>query len=62
LDSLSISIKNLSSKIEGGEGALGQLVNDTTLYEQIKKTAQNVDSLILDIKKHPKKYMKFSIF
>jgi phospholipid/cholesterol/gamma-HCH transport system substrate-binding protein len=62
LDSLSISLKNLSSKIEGGEGALGQLVNDTTLYEQIKKIAQNVDSLILDIKKHPKKYIKFSIF
>jgi phospholipid/cholesterol/gamma-HCH transport system substrate-binding protein len=62
LDSLSLSLKNLTSKIEGGEGALGQLVNDTTLYEQIKKTAQNVDSLILDIKKHPKRYLKFSVF
>ena len=62
LDSLSLSLKNLTTKIEGGEGALGQLLNDTTLYEQIKKTTQNVDSLILDIKKHPKKYLKFSIF
>ncbi|MCK4404544.1 MAG: MCE family protein [candidate division Zixibacteria bacterium] len=62
LDSLSISLKNLSSKIESGEGTLGQLINDTTLYEQIKKTAQNVDSLIQDIKKHPKKYLKISIF
>jgi len=62
LDSLSISLKNLSSKIESGEGTLGQLLNDTTLYEQIKKTAQDVDSLILDIKKHPKKYLKISIF
>jgi phospholipid/cholesterol/gamma-HCH transport system substrate-binding protein len=62
LDSLSLSLKHLTSKIEGGEGALGQLVNDTTLYEQIKKTAQNVDSLILDIKKHPKRYLKFSVF
>ena len=62
LDSVSISLKNLSSKIESGEGTLGQLINDTTLYEQIKKTAQDVDSLILDIKKHPKKYLKISIF
>ena len=62
LDSLSISLKNLSTKIESGEGTLGQLVNDTTLYEQIKKTTQDVDSLILDIKRHPKKYLKFSIF
>jgi phospholipid/cholesterol/gamma-HCH transport system substrate-binding protein len=62
LDSLSISLRRLSSKIESGEGTLGQLMNDTTLYEEIKKTTQNVDSLILDIKRHPKKYLKFSIF
>jgi phospholipid/cholesterol/gamma-HCH transport system substrate-binding protein len=62
LDSVSVSLKKLSSKIEGGEGTLGQLLSDTTLYEQIKKTTQDVDSLILDIKKHPKKYLKISIF
>jgi phospholipid/cholesterol/gamma-HCH transport system substrate-binding protein len=62
LDTISISLKKLSSKIERGEGTLGQLVNDTTLYEQIKKTTQHVDSLILDIKKNPKKYLKISLF
>lgn len=62
LDSVSLSLKNLTSKIESGEGTLGQLFNDTTLYEQIKRTTQNVDSLILDIKRHPKKYLKISIF
>jgi len=62
LDTLSLSLKALSSKIESGEGTLGQLVNDTTLYQEIKKTASNVDSLILDIKKNPKKYLKFSVF
>lgn len=62
LDSLSISLKKLSFKIESGEGTLGQLMNDTTLYDQIKKTAQNVDSLILDMKRYPKRYLKFSIF
>lgn len=62
LDSLSLSLKKLSSRIESGEGTLGQLMNDTTLYQEIKKTTQNVDSLILDIKRNPKKYLKFSIF
>ncbi|UCB53175.1 MAG: MCE family protein [Candidatus Zixiibacteriota bacterium] len=62
LDSLSVSLNKLSSRIESGEGTLGQLMNDTTLYQEIKKTTQNVDSLILDIKRHPKKYLKFSIF
>jgi len=62
LDSVSLSLKKLSSKIESGEGILGQLVNDTTLFEQIKKTTQHVDSLILDIRKNPKKYLKVSLF
>jgi phospholipid/cholesterol/gamma-HCH transport system substrate-binding protein len=62
LDTLSISLKKLASKIESGEGTLGQIVNDTTLYDQIKKTTQHVDSLILDIQKNPKKYLKVSLF
>ncbi len=62
LDTISISLKKLSSKIESGEGTLGQLVTDTTLYEQIKKTTQHVDELILDIKKNPKKYLKVTVF
>jgi phospholipid/cholesterol/gamma-HCH transport system substrate-binding protein len=62
LDTLSVSLKRLSLKMESGEGTLGQLLNDTTLYDQIKKTTQNVDSLISDMKRHPKKYLKFSIF
>ncbi len=62
LDTLSIFLKNITTKIENGQGSLGQFFNDTTLYEQIKKTTQNVDSLIVDIKKNPKKYLKISIF
>jgi len=62
LDTLSIFLKSITSKIENGQGSLGQLLNDTTLYEQIKKTSQNVDSLIVDIKKNPKKYLKISVF
>jgi phospholipid/cholesterol/gamma-HCH transport system substrate-binding protein len=62
LDSLSLYLKSITSRIESGDGSLGQLLNDTTLYEQMKKTTLNVDSLILDIKKHPRKYLKISIF
>jgi phospholipid/cholesterol/gamma-HCH transport system substrate-binding protein len=62
LDSLSTSLKNVTFKLESGEGTLGQLLNDTTLYQQIKNTTQNVDSLISDIRKHPRKYLKFSVF
>lgn len=62
LDSISISLKSLTQKIDSGEGSLGQLVNDKELYDQIKKTSQTLDELIQDIKKNPKKYFKLEIF
>jgi phospholipid/cholesterol/gamma-HCH transport system substrate-binding protein len=62
LEELSSSLKNLTQKIDQGEGTLGQLVNDKSLYDQLKRTAQNADSLIADIKKNPRKYIKLSIF
>ncbi|HVP36997.1 MAG TPA: MlaD family protein [Terriglobales bacterium] len=62
LSSLSISLKNLTQKIESGEGTFGKLVNDSTLYNDLRKTTNNLDELIADIKKNPKKYLKVSLF
>ena len=62
LEDLSVSLKNLSEKIEKGEGTLGQLINDRTLYQDLKKTTRSIDELIEDLKKNPKKYFKFELF
>jgi phospholipid/cholesterol/gamma-HCH transport system substrate-binding protein len=62
LSSLSVSLKNLTQKIESGEGTFGKLVNDSTLYNDLRKTTKNLDELITDIKKNPKKYLKVSLF
>lgn len=62
LSSLSVSLKNLIQKIESGEGTFGKLVNDSTLYTDLRKTTNNLDELIADIKKNPKKYLKVSLF
>jgi phospholipid/cholesterol/gamma-HCH transport system substrate-binding protein len=62
LSSLSISLKSLTQKIESGQGTFGKLVNDSTLYNDLRKTTNNLDELIADIKKNPKKYLKVSLF
>jgi phospholipid/cholesterol/gamma-HCH transport system substrate-binding protein len=62
LEDLSTSLKNLSEKIEKGEGTLGQLVNDETLYQDLKKTTRSIDELVEDIKKNPKRYFKLELF
>ena len=56
------SLNNLTAKMEKGEGTLGHLVQDSTLYFDIKRMANTTDSLLTDIRKHPKKYFHFSIF
>lgn len=52
----------LMQKINNGEGSLGQLVNDKKLYENLELTSQNLNTLIVDLKNKPKRYVHFSIF
>jgi len=62
LDSLRASIQTITSKVEGGEGTLGKLVNDDQLYTDVNSSVQSLKTLIEDIKKNPKKYLNVSIF
>ncbi|HTX88252.1 MAG TPA: MlaD family protein [Bacteroidales bacterium] len=49
-------------KINGGQGTLGMLVNDTSLYKEVTKAARDLNLLLEDIKANPKKYVKVSVF
>jgi phospholipid/cholesterol/gamma-HCH transport system substrate-binding protein len=49
-------------KINSGEGTAGMLVNNDTLYHNLKNAAASLDILIKDLNEHPKKYVHFSIF
>lgn len=62
LQEVSISLKNFTRKIEKGQGTLGQMVQDSSLYIDLRKTTKDLDSLILDIKANPKKYIKIKVF
>ena len=53
--------KVLLDKINKGEGSMGMLVNNDSLYRNVEKTAYDLDLLIRDIKENPKKYVRFSI-
>lgn len=62
LDSLSTTIQAVSRKVERGEGTLGKLVNDDQAYKDLHSSINNLNALIADIQKNPKKYFKFSVF
>lgn len=62
---LSKTVDNLNKvtrKIEKGEGTLGQLVENDTLYQQLESSAGNLDQLVEDIERNPQRYIHFSIF
>lgn len=62
LDSLRSVIQTMSSRVERGEGTLGKLVSDEKLYTELNASVQLLKALLEDIKAHPKKYLKISVF
>jgi phospholipid/cholesterol/gamma-HCH transport system substrate-binding protein len=62
LDSLRSVLQKMANQVEGGHGTLGKMVNDEKLYNDLNNSVASLKSLIEDVKLHPKKYLKISIF
>lgn len=56
------NFKTILAKIDRGEGSLGLLVNDKELYNNLSASSKSLDSLLVDVRKHPKRYVHFSVF
>ena len=64
LESLRRSLSDLnevSGRLRRGEGTLGRLIQDDTLYKDLRRTLVSVDSLINDIKEDPKRYLNVDV-
>jgi len=49
-------------KINRGEGSLGKLANDDSLYVNVNKTSAELNLLLQDIQKYPGRYFTVSVF
>lgn len=49
-------------RINRGEGSLGLLVNNDSLYNNLNTTSRDLDLLINDLKENPGRYINISIF
>ena len=56
------NVSELTSKLNSNEGTLGLLMRDASLYRNLNSTVADADSLLIDLKAHPKRYVHFSIF
>lgn len=58
----SSSLETILLRMEAGEGTLGQLSTDSTLYETLAAAAESVRALAEDVKANPGRYVKVEIF
>jgi phospholipid/cholesterol/gamma-HCH transport system substrate-binding protein len=57
-----VVLDSLLVKVNGGRGTMGQLVNDTSLMAELRRTNRHLDSLVTDFMAHPKKYINVHVF
>ena len=50
------------NKVNDGKGSLSLLLNDDKLYKNLNDASANLNSLFIDLKAHPKRYVSFSVF
>lgn len=62
LDRTLANLESITRKVEQQEGTLGKLVSDDSLYVNLNQTVADLDSLLIDLKANPKRYVRFSIF
>ena len=64
INNLDASLKqfyDVVAKINNGEGSIGLLINDKELYKNLSSASGQLDQLLMDMKKRPKRYVSFSL-
>ena len=62
VDRAMANVEQTTAKLNSNEGTLGLLMRDPELYNNMNATMQSADSLLMDMKQHPKRYVHFSVF
>lgn len=62
LDTAVTNVNTIIADVKAQDGTVGKLLYDTTLYKHLNATIISADSLLVDIKKNPKRYINISVF
>lgn len=62
MTSLTGVTQTLHSQMTNPNSSLGLLMNDRQLYDNLNSTVRSADSLLIDLRQHPKRYVHFSLF
>jgi phospholipid/cholesterol/gamma-HCH transport system substrate-binding protein len=62
---LQSNLTNLNTSLERlnrGEGTMGKMMNDDSLYIYLSHTARDLDRLLVDLQANPQRYVQVSVF
>lgn len=62
LHSTLANLKTFSEALNNNKGSLGLLMNDRAMYDNLNATMAHADSLLVNLREHPKRYVHFSVF
>lgn len=62
VDATLANVEKLTKTLNSREGSVGLLLHDPGLYNNMTATMAAADSLLIDLKAHPKRYVHFSLF
>jgi len=62
MDASLASFSSVMSKIDGGNGTLGLLVNDSSLFVELNEALREVRALATDIRQRPNRYIDLKLF
>lgn len=61
-DSALTNVRDITASIQAGRGSLGMLFTDDAFYMTAERAMARLDSLFLDIRENPRRYINLSIF
>lgn len=61
LASAAQSLDSILTRLERGEGSLGKLMQDDTVYVNLKEASEELKVLIQDIREHPERYINVEV-
>lgn len=56
------NIQQVTETLNSKEGTVGMLLNDTTLYRNLCNTCKQAESLLVNLREQPGRYVHFSLF
>lgn len=58
LEETTTQLNTVAARVEGGEGTLGRLINDPSLYMQLDSSASQLNSILIDLRSNPRRYLQ----